>query len=125
MSAKLLSPDQQKRKMRVIQLSALHQLWPCAIDIAKESAINFVHNVFNRDFEPLKGIPMAMIDCDVRSVVPDDPRFSKHVVKIVIMKQCNPAVADEFKWGLQKTRHTDFRYGGLSFTQRKDLQQST
>ena len=30
--------------------------WPSAIDIAKESAINFVHNVFNRDFEPLQGM---------------------------------------------------------------------
>ena len=62
----------------------------------------FVHNVFDRDSEPLQGIPMAMIDCDVHSVVPDDPRFSKRVVKIVIMKQCNPAVAEEFKRGLQK-----------------------
>ena len=59
---------------------------------------------------------MAMIDCDVHSVVPDDPRFSKRVVKIVIMKQCNPAVADEFKRGLQKTRHTDFRYDIVDFT---------
>ena len=75
--------------------------WLCAIDIAKESAINFVHNVFNKDFEPLQGIPMAMIDCDVSSVVPDDPRFSKPVAKIVIMKQCSPAVAHEFNRGLQ------------------------
>ena len=70
--------------------SALSQVikdhnWPCAIDIAKESPVNFANNVFNRDFEPLQGIPMAMIGCDVRSVVPDDPRFSKRVVKIVIM----------------------------------------
>ena len=90
--------------------------WPCAIDIAKESAINFVHNVFNRDFEHLQGIPMAMIDCDVHSVVPDDPRFSKRVLKIVIMKQCNPAVADEFKRSLQKTRQTDFRHDIVDFT---------
>ena len=101
--------------------SALSQVikdhnWPCAIDIAKESAINFVHNVFDRDFEPLQGTPMAKIDCDVHSVVPDDPRFSKRVVKIVIMKQCNPAVADELKRGLQKTRHTDFRYDIVDFT---------
>ena len=101
--------------------SALNQVikdhkWPCAIDIAKESAVNFVHNVFNRDFEPLQGIPTAMIDCDVHSVVPDDPRFSKRVVKIVIMKQCNPAVADEFKRGLQKTRHRDFHDEIVDFT---------
>ena len=80
--------------------------WPCAIDIAKESAINFVHNVFNRNFEPLQGIPMAMIDCDVHSVVPDDARFSKRLVKIVIMKQCNPAVADEFQKGPSKKQDT-------------------
>ena len=89
---------------------------PCAIDIVKEAAVNFVYNVFNRDFEPLQGIPMAIIDCDVHSVVPDDPRFSKRVAKIDIMKQCNPAVADEFKMGLQKTRHTDFRYDIVDFT---------
>ena len=58
--------------------SALSQVikdhnWPCAINIAKESAVSFVHNVFNRDFEPLQGNPMAMIDCDEHGVVPDDP----------------------------------------------------
>ena len=59
---------------------------------------------------------MAMIDCNVHSVIPDDPRSSKRVVKIVIMKQCSAAVADEFKRGLQKTRHTDFRYDIVDFT---------
>ena len=72
--------------------------------------------MLNRDFEPWQGIPMAIIDCHLRSVVPDDHRFSKRVVKIVIVKQCNPALVDEFKKGLQETRHIDFRYDIVDFT---------
>ena len=68
MSAKQSDQEQEKIKILIILLiitypRSLCQVikdhnWPDAIETAKKSTENFIHRVFNAEFEPFGGIPM-------------------------------------------------------------------
>ena len=80
--------------------------WPDAIEIAKESMENFIHRVFNAEFEPLGGIPMDKSE----KFVSNNPEFGKRVVKVVIQENCSTIVADEVRNGLAKTQKFGFQF---------------
>ena len=79
---------------------------PDATEIAKESTENFIHRVFNAEFEPLGGIPMDKSEKFVRNY----PEFGKRVVKVVIQENCSTVVADEVRNGLAKTQKFGFQF---------------
>ena len=93
--------------------------WPDAIEIAKESTENFIHRVFNAEFEPLGGIPMDKSE----KFVPNNPEFGKRVVKVVIQENCSTVVADEVRNGLAKTQNLAFNSicGTRAVNQRDEL----
>ena len=78
--------------------------WPDAVEIAKESTENFIHRVFNAEFEPLGGIPMDKSE----KFVPNNPELGKRVVKVVIKENCNTVVTDEAEMDLQRPKNFAF-----------------
>ena len=80
--------------------------WPDPIETAKKSTDNFIHRVFNAEFEPLGGIPMDKSE----KFVSNNPEFGKRVVKVVMQENCSTVVADEVRNGLAKTQKFGFQF---------------